>query len=88
MAAHFGGATLVVGVIALLFAWSQAGTMFLFAVGNGISFLVVNKFVVETKDQTIGDIVAEFKRHSHGHRRSALAEDDAVETGYVQMADR
>jgi MFS family permease len=88
MAAHFGGATLVVGVIALLFAWSQAGTMFLFAVGNGISFLVVNKFVVETKDQTIGDIVAQFKRHSHGHRRSALAEDDAVETGYVQMADR
>eukprot|EP00931_Biecheleriopsis_adriatica_P101937 TRINITY_DN76985_c0_g1_i1.p1 TRINITY_DN76985_c0_g1~~TRINITY_DN76985_c0_g1_i1.p1 ORF type:complete len:600 (-),score=77.90 TRINITY_DN76985_c0_g1_i1:253-1899(-) len=62
MGAHFGGATVLVGVIALLFAWSKAGTMFVFAVGNGISFLIVYLFTVETKNKQIGDIIAKFRK--------------------------
>ena len=75
MGAHFGGATLFVGVIALLFAWSQGGTFFIFAAGNMISFLVVYLFVVETKEKHISDIVGQFHK-SRAHET------------YVQMSDR
>ena len=88
MGAHFGGATLVVGVITLLFAWSQAGTMFLFAAGNCVSFVVVYRYVVETKGEQAGAIVARFERDAHrGHgTRATLL--DTPQAGYVQMADR
>ena len=64
-----------VGVIALLFAWSQAGTFFIFGAGNMVSFLVVYLFVVETKEKHISEIIGQFQKSSTHER-------------YVQMSDR
>ena len=64
MGVHFGGATLFVGIIAILFTWSQYGSFFLFAAGNLISFIVTYLYVVETKGHHIDSIVAQFCERS------------------------
>jgi MFS family permease len=61
MGAHFGGATVLVGVIAMMLAWSTFGTFVFFAFRNLISFTVVYFFTVETKYKRIAQIVERFQ---------------------------
>jgi hypothetical protein len=82
MGAHFGGATVLVGVIALMLEWSAAGTMFFFAAGNLVSFVVVLLTSVETKHKTTPEIVADFQ---HLYNKDKDTESEDTDSCYVEM---
>ena len=93
VAAHFGGAAVLVGIMALVLQWSIAGAMFLFDCGNFVSFGVVFFFAVETKNQTIDTIVSDFGRLQpcgclfSNRERARGGEESTSSFGYTRIED-